>query len=382
MAKRITIVVVLVLVVFAALAAFKFMQIKAGMAMGAKFNLAPTVSTVVAKPQTWQPVLTSVGALKAVNGVVVSTDLAGIVSEIAFESGSRVKKGDLLIKLDARQEQAQLVQAQAKLDLTKVSLARQSDLLSKKVAAQADYDAASSQYRQDIAAVENAKALIARKTITAPFDGLLGIRQVNLGQYINVGDKIVPLQSLNPIYVDFSIPQQEIGQVAVGKKIRFKVNGFGDKEFDGEITSIDSLVDPATRNITIEATVQNDDEKLRPGMFVKVDVLLPEVEGVISIPATAINYSPYGNSVFLVKEKKDQNGAVEKNEDGSVKKIVKEVFVKTGSTRGDQVAIVSGLKEGDEIASSGVFKLKGDAEVQVNNKVQPANDANPKPPDT
>jgi membrane fusion protein (multidrug efflux system) len=160
------------------------------------------------------------------------------------------------------------------------------------------------------------------------------------------------------------------------------VNGFGDKEFSGEITSIDSLVDQATRNIAIEATVQNEDEKLRPGMFVKVEVLLPEVEGVISVPSTAINYSPYGDSVFLVKDKKDKNGAVEKNEDGTVKKIVKEIFVKTGSTRGDQVAIVSGLKEGDEIASSGVFKLKGDTEVMINNKVQPANEENPKPPDT
>ena len=278
----------------------KVLQIRGMIASAGKFAPPPAaVTTVVAKTQTWQPVLSYVGALKAVNGVVVSTDLAGIVSEIHFESGAMAKKGDLLVKLDTRQEDAQLAQAQSKADWAKSNLNRQKDLLSKNTVAKSDYDAAVTEYEQDQASAENAKALIARKTIVAPFDGVLGIRQVDLGQFVNAGAGIVPLQSLDPIFVDFSIPQVEIGKVAVGKKIRFQVNGLEDKEYEGEISSIDSLVDPATRNITVEATVHNDDGKMRPGMFVKVDVLLPPLDGVIAIPSSAINYAPYQDSVFI-----------------------------------------------------------------------------------
>jgi len=372
-----------VVLFIAGLGLFKFMQIRAGMAMGEMFAPPPAaVSTLVAKPQTWQPVLSAVGSLKAVNGVVVSTDLAGIVTEIAFESGTPAKKGDLLVKLDTRQEQAQLVQAQAKLDWAKLNLDRQKDLYAKKTVAQSDYDAAVTEYRQDEAAVDNAKALVARKTITAPFDGLLGIRQVNLGQYINVGASIVPLQSLDPIYVDFSIPQQQLVQVAVGKKIRLKASGIEGKEFEGEITSIDSLVDLATRNVTVEATVKNSEATLRPGMFANVEVLLPQQEGVISIPSTAINYAPYGNSVFIVKESKGDDGKPKMDKAGKPVKIVEEQFIKTGASRGDQVSVLSGVKEGDEVVTSGVFKLRAKAPVNVNNVVQPGNDPNPKPPDT
>jgi len=366
---------VLLILVFAGLAFYKYKQIKTGMAMGAKFAPPPAaVTTLVAKSQTWQPVLSAVGTMKAVNGVTVSTDLAGIVSEIDFESGARAKKGDLLVRLDTRQEQAQVVQAEAKLELSKFNLARQTDLLAKKAVSQSDYDAASAGYKEDAAAVENAKAVVARKTITAPFDGELGIRQVSLGQYLNVGAPIVPLQSMDPIYVDFSVPQQEIGQIVIGKKIRLKADSIEGEEFEGVITSIDSLVDLATRNITVEATVNNPAAKLRAGMFVKVEVLLPEQKGVISIPATAINYAPYGNSVFVVKEKT--------GDDGKPAKIVQEQFVKTGPSRGDQVSILSGVKAGDEVVTSGVFKLRAGAPVNINNSVQPGNDPNPKPPDT
>jgi membrane fusion protein (multidrug efflux system) len=385
MIKRFVIMLSLVLLLFAALAFVKYKQFQAGMAMKAMFAPPPaTVTTLVAKPQTWEPVLSAIGAMKAVNGVTVSTDLAGVVSEIHFESGAAAKKGDLLLKLDTRQEDAQLAQAEAKLDLSKISLARQQDLLGKKAIAQSDYDSAASDFRQNQAAVENAKALIARKTITAPFDGSLGIRLVNLGQYLNVGDPIVPLQSLNPIYVDFSIPQQQIEQIAVGKKIRIKVSGVEDKEFDGQITSINSLVDPATRNVTVEATAQNDDGKLRPGMFVKVEVILPPQEGVITIPSSAINYSPYGDSVFIVNgEAKDDDGKPVLDKDGKPVKQVDEQFVKLGPTRGDQVSIISGMKAGDEVVTSGVFKLRPHAAVFIDNKkVQPGNDPNPTPPDT
>ena len=367
------------------LAVVKLMQVKQGMAMGALFAPPPAaVTTVIAKPQTWQPLLSSIGALKALNAVVVSTDLAGIVSEIHFESGATAKKGDPLIKLDTRQEDAQLAQAEAKADLSKINLTRQADLLTKKAIAQSDYDSAASDYRQNEAAVENAKALIARKTITAPFDGLLGIRQVNVGQYLNVGDPIAPLQSLNPIYVDFSIPQQQIGQIEIGKKVHVIVDGLEGKEFEGDITSINSLVDPSTRNITVEATMQNEDGKLRPGMFTKVDVLLPPQEGVITIPATAINYSPYGDSIFIVNgDATDDSGKPVLDKNGKPVKKVDEQFIKTGPSRGDQVSVLSGVKAGDEVVTSGVFKLHAKSPVKVDNsQVQPGNDPNPKPPDS
>lgn len=375
MVKRMVLAILAVLLLVGIIGGIKFMQVKAMIANAGKFAPPPAaVTTVVAKTQTWQPVLSYVGALKAVNGVVVSTDLAGIVSEIHFESGAMAKSGDLLVKLDTRQEDAQLVQAQSKADWARMNLDRQKDLFSKNTVAKSDYDAAVTEYEQDKAAVENAKALIARKTITAPFDGLLGIRQVNLGQFVNVGAGIVPLQSLDPIYVDFSIPQQDIDRIEVGKKIRFKVSGLEDKEYDGVISSIDSLVDSATRNITVEATVRNEDGKMRPGMFVKVEVLLPPQDGVIAIPSTAINYAPYQDSVFIIKHKTDK--------DGKPEVYVTEQAVKTGPTRGDLVSILSGLSAGDEVVSSGVFKLHDGADVQINNTVQPASDENPKPPDS
>lgn len=375
--------VIAVILLIVVIGGAKFLQIKAMIAGAAKYAQPPAaVTTTVAKTQTWQPVLNSVGALKAVNGVVVTTELPGTVAQISFESGAWVKKGDLLLKIDTRQEDAILEQALAKLELSKVTLARQKDLLAKKAIAQSDYDSAAADMLQNNALVENAKAVIARKTITAPFDGVLGIRQVNLGQYLNAGTGIVPLQSLDPIYVDFSIPQQDINKIAVGKKIRFTVNGIEGKEYEGEISSLDSLVDPATRNIAVEATVHNEDGKMRPGMFVKVEVLLPPQEGVVAIPSSAINYAPYGNSVFIVKPKKDDKGQPVKTADGKDALVVEETFVTTGPTRGDMVSIVTGLKDGDEVVTSGVFKLHGGADVLINNTVQPGNEENPKPPDS
>ncbi len=366
---------VLVLLFIAGIAVWKVFQIKAAIAMGAKFAPPPAaVTTTRAKTVTWQPVLNAVGSLKAVNGVVVSTDLPGIVSQISFESGVEVKKGDLLLKLDTRQEEAQLRSAEAKWDLTKANLDRQRSLVSKNVAAQSDFDTATSESRQAAAAVEDAKALIARKTILAPFDGLLGIRMVNVGQYLNVGASIVPLQSLDPIYVEFAVPQQQMGQIAVGKKLRFTVSGISGQAFEGEITAIDSRVDESTRNITVQGTVPNADRKLRPGMYADIEVILPENKGVIVLPASSINYAPYGDSVFIVT-----NG---KLPDGTAARVVEQHVVKLGATRGDQVAIASGLKGGEEVVTSGVFKLRGGAPVQVNNSVQPGDEPNPKPPET
>jgi len=374
MLKRMSLMLGLFILFLVALGVFTYFRFKAGMAMMAKFAPPPAaVTSVVAKPQTWQPILSVVGSMRAVNGVLVSTDLAGIVTRIAFESGRELKKGDLLVKLDTQQEAAQLHSAQARRELARISLQRQSDLFAKKAVAQSDFDSAQSEFRQADAAVEEAQAMIDRKTITAPFDGLAGIRQVDLGQYLNVGNPIAPLQSLDPIYVEFSIPQQDFNQVTLGKKVRVRADGVDGQEFEGVITALDSKVDEATRNVTIQATVKNPDHKLRPGMYVNVDILLPEQDGVIAIPASSINYAPYGDSVFLIK---DATGP------GAKGKEVIQQFVKLGATRGDQVSVLSGLKPGDEVVTSGVFKLRSHAPVIINNSVQPTNDLNPNPPDT
>ncbi len=367
-------VIMLVLAVFciAGLGFLKYRQIQAGIAKGASFAPPPAaVTTTVVKTQTWQPVLGAIGSLKAVNGVTVSTDMAGIVSQIGFESGATVKKGQLLLTMDSQQEEAQLHSAEAKRDMAKLSLERNRELVSKKAVSSAEFDNAQSQFRDTEAAVEQAKAVIARKRIVAPFDGVLGIRMVNTGQYLNTGMGIVPLQSLDPIYVEFALPQQHLATVEVGKKLRVTASGSGET-FEGEITAIDSQVDETTRNIMVQGTANNPERKLRPGMFVNVEVLLPEKGDVIAIPSSSISFAPYGDSVYVVKEGADGKGGKE----------VQQQFVKLGPTRGDQVSILSGLKAGDEIVTSGVFKLQGGAPVKVDNSVQPGNELNPKPADT
>lgn len=387
MAKRIIIMLFIMVLIVAGLAAFKVFQIKSHIAGMMKMMPPPTaVSTVTVEGHKWQPVLSAVGSLKAVNGVMVSTDLGGIVSEICFESGAPVKKGDLLLKLDTRQETAQLGSAQARLELAKLTLARQKDLLSKKATSQAEFDAAVAESRQAESLVEESKAVIARKTIQAPFDGQLGIRQVNVGQYLNAGSPVAPLQSLDPIYIEFNIPQLNLARVEKGKKLRVKAEGAPGEEFSGEITAIDSRVDENTRNIQIEGTLPNPAGKLRPGMFGTVEVLLPEEEGVMTIPASAINYSPYGDSVFVIGDKVDEKTKeVILAKDGKPQKYVFERFIKVGASRGDQVQILptkDGLKFGDEVVSGGVFRLRSDTPVTISNLVQPSNEATPRPPNT
>ena len=375
MMKRMLTMLLLVAIFAAGLVVWTLNNIRKGKAIGAKFAPPPAaVTTVVAKAQTWQPVLSAVGSLKAVNGVLLSTDLAGIVAEIAFESGSPVKKGDVLVKLDTKQEDAQLRSAIAKLTLAKTDLERKRDLMAKKAIAESDFDSAQSQLSQMEASVEEMKALVARKLIAAPFDGIVGIRQASLGQYLQPGAPIVPVESLDPIYVEFALPQQHFDDIAVGKTLRVGATGITGKNFEGQITAIDSRIDEKTRNVTVQGTIRNPDHALSPGMFVSVEVLLPVTEGVLAIPSSAISYAPFGNSVYVVR---DTQAA-----DGKPGKFVEQQFVKLGPRRGDQVSILSGIKDGDEIVSSAVFKLRPSAPVQVNNNVQPGNSLNPKPADT
>jgi membrane fusion protein (multidrug efflux system) len=358
----------------AAIGAVKYGQIKKGMAQNAAFQMPPeTVTTVVAKTDQWPATISAIGTVAAVHGVTVSADLPGIVAKISFDSGKAVRAGDVLVQLDTKQEQAQLAAAEAQSQWARVSIERMTDLRKKGIAAQAEWDRADAEQKQADARVGEIRATIARKTIRAPFSGVLGLRQVNLGQYMEAGAPIVSLQALDPIYVNFSVPQQQIGGLRSGNEVQVTAEGLPG-EFKGKLTATNSVIDEATRNVQTQATVANPDGKLHPGMFVETKVGLGTASAVVAIPASSINYAPYGNSVFVVEDMKNPKGQTYKG--------VRQQFVKLGTGRGDQVAVVSGVKLGDEVVTSGVFKLRNGAAVQVNNTTQPGNNPAPKPEDS
>ena len=375
MAKRMIVMLTVTAAFVAALGFVKFKQIQTAIAEGAAFQPPPeAVTTIVAKQDEWPDTLSAIGTMAAVQGVTVSADLPGTVERIAFDSGSWVREGEVLALLDTRQEQAQLAAADAQRDLARINFERMQGLLNEKVISQAEFDRATADRRQMDARVGEIRATIARKTIRAPFSGVLGIRQANLGQYLNGGDAVVALQSLNPIYVNFGVPQQAAGQMHVGRGVRLTardVVGLEHKEYTGRITALDSVVDAATRNVQVQATLANPDGKLRPGMFVQTEVALGASRAVVALPASAISYAPFGDSVFVVTDLKDQNGRTYRG--------VRQQFVKVGPARGDQIAVLSGVKAGDEVVTSGVFKLRNGAAVQINNKTRPGNSPAPKP---
>ncbi len=374
MAKRMIVMLLAVAIFAAALGAVKYRQIKGAMAQHANFQPPPeAVTTTIARQEEWPSTVAAIGTVTAVQGVTVSADLPGIVEKITFESGQMVRAGAVLVKLDTSQEEAQLTAAQAQLDLARMSLERMKGLKESGVIAVADYDRASAEFKQGDAKVGEIRATIARKTIRAPFSGLLGIRKVNLGQYLAGGDPVVPLQSLSPMYVNFAVPQQEMSRLGRGAAVHLTIEGTTAKPV-GRITALDSVVDPATRNVQIQATFANADGRLHPGMFVETQVLLGASQQVIALPTSAISYAPYGNSVFLIEDVKGP--------DGKTYRGVRQQFVKLGGSRGDQVAVVSGLKPGEEVATSGVFKLRNGAAVQINNKIQPASGSTPRPEDS
>jgi membrane fusion protein, multidrug efflux system len=375
MAKRMILMLAVVLTLVGGLGFVKFRQIQAAVAQASNFQPPPTaVTTVVAHGETWPSTLGIIGTVAAVQGVTISADLPGTVDKIQFDSGKWVQEGDVLVELDTRQERAQLAALEAQRDLAHINYGRTQQLVKEGVVARTEFDNVTAQQKATEAQVGEIKATIARKTIRAPFSGLLGIRQVSLGQYLAAGQSIVPLQSLNPIYVNFGVPQQSANQVKVGRKLRLTSDDLPGVTFSGTVTALDSVVNEATRNIQVQATIPNQQAKLRPGMFVQVDVSLGASREVIPLPATAINYAPYGDSVFIVTDLKDPKGVPYRG--------VRQQFVKVEGSRGDQVAVISGIKPGEEIVSSGVFKLRNGAAVQVNNKVQPENSPNPKPQDS
>jgi membrane fusion protein (multidrug efflux system) len=352
--------------------AVKARQIKSGMAAQASFQPPPeAVTTAVARQEEWPATVKGLGTVTAVQGVTVSADLPGMVEKIYFESGRAVRAGDVLVQLDTRQEQAQLTAAESARDLSRLSLDRLTGLKESGVISVSDYDRAAAQLKQDDAKVGEIRATIGRKTVRAPFSGVLGIRQVNLGQYLAPGAPIVPLQTLQPIFVDFAVPQQQVSRLRPGAAVQLTAEG---AEATGKIAAVDSVVDPATRNIQVRATFANADGRLHPGMYVEARVVLGASQTALVLPASAISYAPFGDSVFVVEDVKGPGGKTYRG--------VRQQFVKLGGSRGDQVAVLSGLKPGEEIVTSGVFKLRNGAAVQVNNKVQPAGSATPRPEDS
>jgi len=375
MKKRILLTLAGLTVLVGILGGIKGLQIDRMIAHGKQMVPPPeAVTTAVASLQTWESLLPAVGSLAAVQGVTVTAELTGKVVQIAFTPGSRVKAGDLLVKQDTSSEEAQLRSAEAAAALAKLNVERLGKLLSERTIAQSQYDNAEAGYKQAVAQADNIRASIAKKTIRAPFDGRLGIRLVNLGQVLNEGEAIVSLQSLDPIFVNFSLPQQQLSSIKAGLAIRVTTDALPGEIIQGKITAINPQVDAATRNIRVQATVANADERLRPGMYVSVAVVLPGREKVLAIPATAVLYAPYSDSVFIVEDPPEPNP-------GQPVKVVRQEFAQLGEKRGDFVAVQSGLKEGETVVSTGVFKLRNGQTVTVDNTLSPEFKLKPKPAD-
>jgi len=373
MKKRILFAVIGVVVIIAVLAGIKIFQIRSMIEGGKKFVPPPeTVNTASVTSTTWESSLTSVGTLTAVQGVIVAAELPGKVVKISFEAGRAVKKGDVLLRLDTSSEEAQLPGAVSQINLTRANLKRADQLFKEGIISQADHDAAVSNSALAQTQVDNIQATIAKKTVRAPFSGRLGIRQVNLGQILREGDPIVSLQSLDPIYVDFNLPQQQLSRVRIGQPLRVTGDALPGETIQGVITAISPQVDAETRNIKLQATLSNRAEKLRPGMYVNAAVGLPDRQKILSIPATSILYAPYRDSVFVVEPAKEGKAAAKEL-------TLRQQFVRLGEKRGDFIAVTEGLKEGETIVSTGVFKLRNGQSVIIDNKLAPDFQLSPKP---
>jgi membrane fusion protein, multidrug efflux system len=361
MKKRLILTTIGLVILIAVLAAVKALQIGAMIDQGKMFVPPPeTVTSTEVRADSWETTLTAVGTLNAVQGVTVAAELVGKVVKIAFEAGTPVRKGDILLRQDTSSEEAQLPGALAQVELTRTSLERMNQLFAKNLISQAERDNAVAAAEQAQAQAENIRATIAKKTIRAPFSGHLGIRQVNLGQMLREGDPIVTLQSLDPIYVDFTLPQQQLSLVRPGLTVEVTTDALPGETLEGRITAINPLVDAETRQIRVQATVGNRGEKLRPGMFVNAAVGLPARQEVLAIPATAVLYAPYGDSVFIIEDAADKK-----------EKVLRQQFVRLGAKRGDCVAVASGVKEGEMVVSTGVFKLRNGQSVVVDNTLAP-----------
>ncbi len=381
-AGRMAVMLIAVGVVFGGVFIVKTMRAKG---MNASFDNmsqpAVAVSAYVAKTERWRNDAEAVGTFVAINGTDVTTEAGGVIREILFKPGQQVRAGTVLVRLNTANEEATLRALEAAAKLAVAQRDRWRTLGAQKLVSQDDVEQRAADAAARIAQVEAQRAVIAQKTIRAPFDGVLGIRKINLGQFVNPGDPLVNLQSLNPILLDFTLPQQRMGEVQEGTAVRAGVDSLPGRIFDGRITAIEPQVDAQTRNFTVQASFVNDDGALRPGVFAKVAFALGGEQSVVVVPQTAISFNPYGNAVYVIEEVDRAEG--EKDMRGQPltgkKLIVRQRFVKTGATRGDLIAVTEGLKPGERVVTSGLLKLRNDAEITINNKVQPAADATPKP---
>lgn len=372
MKKRVILTTLVALAIAGALFGYKFWSVKKAMAAMASMKRPPaTVTTAPATEQTWTATLSAVGTVESFQGVTLRTEIEGRILRLGFDSGAMVKAGDVLVELESETERAQLRSAEAAARLAAASLERARELRASNTNTAVEFDTAEATHAQALAAVEAIKATLAKKRIVAPFDGRLGIRQVNIGQFLSKGDTVATLEAVHPAYVDFALPQQELPHLRAGLPVRVTVDAFPGRTFSGRVEAINPRVTETTRNVRIRAIVPNPDEALRPGLFAKVNVDLPEQSSVLELPATAVVYSPYGNSVYVVVE----NTAA----DGSKQLVVEQRFVTTGAKRGDQVAIVKGLKAGEQVVTAGQMKLRNGAPVAVNNAVVPSNSPTPQP---
>jgi membrane fusion protein (multidrug efflux system) len=360
------------LLVVAVLGLVKVTQIRAAIKAGSARQPPPeTVTTVVASVQNWPATIDAVGSVAPARGVTLAADLPGVVRSILFQSGAHVRKGQELVALDTRQERGQLAAAIAQRDLARNNLERGRKLLARQMISKLEFEQDEATSRQTEALVQQAEAAIGRKTIRAPFSGVTGIRQVNLGQYVSSGDAIVPLQSPDPMYVNFSVPQQDAAAVRPGAVVVGLADSSGTTRFTGRVTTVNPVVADATRNVEVQATFRNPRGLMRAGMFVTVQVQVGASQPTVALPASAINYAPYGNSVFVVEQIKGANGKTYRG--------VRQQFVKLGRAQGDQVAVLQGVMSGQEIVTTGVFKLRSGAAVNVDNRTQPSNSLSPRP---
>ncbi len=351
-------------------------QFEAMGAAGAAMRMPPTtVNAAPAKHDQWVEHLTAPGSLQAVQGVTVATEVAGKVVKIAFEPGAAVKAGDVLVQLDASTEEADLRAAESTAALTKANLERIHTLHDSGITSTSELDSSSAAAKQATAQAHSIEATIAKKTIRAPFAGRLGMRLVNLGQILKEGDPVSTLQALDPIYVNFSLPQQNLSQVAPGTVVQVTSDAAPGATFEGKVNAISPEVDASTRSLWVQATIANGAEKLRPGMYASVQVLLPTETPVLMIPTTAVVYAPYGDSVFVIDDKKDE-------QTGKVDQVLRQQLIRVGRARGDFVSVVDGLKAGEMVVTTGVFKLRPGTHVVIDNKLAPATELAPRPDNT
>ncbi|HLH53743.1 MAG TPA: efflux RND transporter periplasmic adaptor subunit [Verrucomicrobiae bacterium] len=372
MTRKILIAVAIVLVIAGGLVGIKALQVNKLTEFGKAYAPPPeSVSPVVVREESWQSTLSAIGSIVAIQGVTITPELTGTVSSIAFESGASVSQGDLLVKLDTSSEEALLRAIEAQLDLARINLSREQKLREQNMVSQSELDSAEATMKQTQANADAERALIAKKTIRAPFTGQAGIRQINLGQYVDAGKPIVWLQTVNPVYADFTLPQQNLALLTNGMPVRLQIDAYPDRSFDGTLTAINPGLDQSTRSVGLRATFNNPDQLLRPGMFARVQVLLPEQKKVLVIPSTSVLRAPSGDSVFII-------------ESGSTNDTLKvrQQLVRLGADRGDFVSILSGVKPGDRIVGSGLFKLRTGMSVVEQNSITPKSAEAPKPSDS